>query len=344
MFTIHGKKGKKGANATLPASSAGSSAEVRTAGASGSSSLPLLTNTEKPTPTKKRERSNSQDSESNPEKKQDGRTSPGTAAPVPTPANDELVIDGHDSISSAGNSEEELDNLTDDEITRSIHKVSLDDNEESYSGAAKKPRLNIPDLVYIQKGLERREPISQVHYNAFMEHLLGKITDLSFKDCANLHIAWHGWGLGRGIVACLNPEAASYVKEVAKGFSLNGLNFRAWSKHEFGRRDIYSGHLPGICWQKRKKVDTIRWILNVNGLNGLGFQLISYINTPNGVVFRLEASKELSMELSKRKYLNAGIARVELKVLHLGPEVNKSSSTTDIIKVEDKTQTAEKQS
>ena len=54
----------------------------------------------------------------------------------------------------------------------------------------------IPDLVYIQKGLERREPISQVHYNAFMEHLLGKITDLSFKDCANLHIAWHGWGLG----------------------------------------------------------------------------------------------------------------------------------------------------
>ena len=134
------------------------------------------------------------------------------------------------------------------------------------------------------------------------------------------------------------------MKEVAKGFSLNGLNFRAWSKHEFGRRDIYSGHLPGICWQKRKKVDTIRWILNVNGLNGLGFQLISYINTPNGVVFRLEASKELSMELSKRKYLNAGIARVELKVLHLGPEVNKSSSTTDIIKVEDKTQTAEKQS
>ena len=85
--------------------------------------------------------------------------------------------------------------------------------------------------------------------------------------------------------------------------------------------------------------------MNVNGLNGLGFQLISYIKTPNGVVIRIEASEELSLEMSKRKnILNAGIAKIELKVSHLDPETNKSPPSDKVAAEEEKSQMAEKQS
>ena len=112
------KKGDKGACATLPVLSTGTSAVSRTtAGASSSSSNhpPKIDQ-----PTQKRARADSQDDVSNPEKKLDGRTTP------------EVSIKDEDS-------DGELGNLTDDEITKCIDKVSLNADVTTYSEAAKNP-------------------------------------------------------------------------------------------------------------------------------------------------------------------------------------------------------------
>ena len=76
----------------------------------------------------------------------------------------------------------------------------------------------------------------------------------------------------------------------------------------------FSGRLAGTCWQKRKPIDTINWIFNVNGLKKLDFYLISWLKTPQGVLLRFEASKELDFALATRKHiLNAGIAKIKLE-------------------------------
>jgi len=72
--------------------------------------------------------------------------------------------------------------------------------------------------------------------------------------------------------------------------------------------------LAGICWQKRKPLDTIKWIFNINGLKNLEFYLISWLKTPQGVLLRFESSQELNVALARRKHiLKAGIAKLKLE-------------------------------
>ena len=96
-------------------------------------------------------------------------------------------------------------------------------------------------------------------------------------------------------MACLNLETASFLKEVARKFTINELLFRAWGKTEFENRTIFSGHLAGTCWQKRKPLDTIKWILNLNGLKNLEFYIISWLKTPQGVfgIAKLKLEKKV---------------------------------------------------
>ena len=175
-----------------------------------------------------------------------------------------LELDKNDSLRSAATSgnknEVEIGNLTEEEMITQVESVTLEDVDDSYAGATKKPRLNLPNLVYIQKGRHHREPIQKLHYDAFIDYLLDHIMEMKVDQCAKVDIDWHGWGLGRGLVACLNPETASFVKEVASKFTINGLSFRAWRKTELGNRVIFSGRLAGTCWQKRKSLATIKWI------------------------------------------------------------------------------------
>ena len=295
-----GKKGggkhskEQGAfHVTLPGVDSAKNLLPRTSGASGSRNDQVG---EISNPTK-RVRDDSQD-ESNPGKKLDNKDSPMKSAPT---GSDTTV-------------EDEVGNLTEEEMITQITQVNLNDEAATYAGAAKRPRVNLPDLLYIQKGTERREPIQKVHYDAFIEYLLESIFNMKAEESAKVQIDWHGWGLGRGIVACLTPETASFVKEVASSFKFNGLLFKAWGKNEFGSRVLFSGRLAGLCWQKRKPLDTVKWIFNMNGLKNLEFYLISYIKTPQGVLLRFEASRELQLALAACGFtLNAGIAKLKLE-------------------------------
>ncbi|MCP3928584.1 MAG: hypothetical protein GY705_05725 [Bacteroidetes bacterium] len=284
---------------TLPAENSDSS--LRTTKASGSGqSLPGDNSTPK------RGRDYSLD-DPNPEKKLDDRE-------TPTKSSAESDDSECESIQT---------NLTEKELIEHVNQVSLhDDNADSYAAAAKKPKLDLPDLVYIQKGSERREPILKAHYDAFMENLLENIMKIPTDQAANIQIDWHGWGLGRGVIACLNPQSANFVKKIASEFTIRDLKFRAWSKHEWGKREIFSGRLPGVTWKSRKPVETLRWIMNLNGLKNADFHLLSYIKTPQGVLIRFESSRDLTVALRRRKFvLNAGIAklRLECKNAESGP-------------------------
>ena len=288
-------QGEKGALfVTLPSEDSDSRSLTRTSEATGSRNN--LTDGKSSNPSKRAREDSKGDT--NPEKK--------------------LELDKNDSLKTAAPSgsknEVEIGNLTEEELITQVESVTLDDVDDSYAGATKKSRLNLPNLVYIQKGRHKREPIQKLHYDAFIDYLLDHIMEMKVDQCAKVNIDWHGWGLGRGLVACLNTETASFVKEVASKFTINGLSFRAWLKTEFGTRIIYFGRLAGTCWQKRKPIDTIKWILNVNGLKNFEFYLISWLKTPQGVLLRFEASRELNVALATRKHiLNAGIAKLKLE-------------------------------
>ena len=59
-----------------------------------------------------------------------------------------------------------------------------------YAGATKKLRLNLPDLVYIQKGRDRREPIQKLQYHAFIDYLLDHIMEMKVEQGAKVDIDW----------------------------------------------------------------------------------------------------------------------------------------------------------
>ena len=287
---------------TLPEENPGGSPRTTKASSSGTS-LPG----DKSTPNK-RDREYSLD-DPNPEKKLDDRKTPRKSSAESDDSDGESI----------------QSNLTEKELIAHVEQVSLHDakdNAGSYATAAKKPKLDVPDLVYLQKGTLRREPISKAHYDAFMENLLENIMKMPTEQAANIQIDWHGWGLGRGVIACLNPDSAIFVKKIASEFSIRDLKFRAWSKTEFGKREIFSGRLPGTPWKSRKPLETIKWIMNFNGLKNADFHLLSYIKTPQGVLIRFESSRDLTLALRHRKFvLNVGIAklRLEFKNAESGP-------------------------
>ena len=101
---------------------------TRTSGASGSGKNQVVGDSSNPT---KRGRDDSQD-ESKPGKKLDNKASPMKSAPT-----------GSDTV------EDELGNLTEEEMITQIDQVSLNDKAVTYAGAAKKPRVNVPNLLYI---------------------------------------------------------------------------------------------------------------------------------------------------------------------------------------------------
>ena len=207
-------------------------------------------------------------------------------------------------------------NLTEKELSEHIVQVSSKDNNiaVSYAAAASKPKFDLPNLVYFQKGIKHREPVQKAHYDAFMKALLESIMKLPAEQSANINIDWHGYGLGRGVIACLNPVSANFVKQIASGFSIGDLKFRAWSKNEIEKREIFSGLLTGVPWKERKPLDTVKWIFHRNGLKNYSFHLLSYKKAPEGVFFRFEASRELSLALRRLNYvLNAGISNVRLE-------------------------------
>ena len=207
----------------------------------------------------------------------------------------------------------ELGNLSEKQLAEEVQKVTIDG--ESYAGAVKRAKLDIPFLVYLQKGQAKRDPIARSHYEAFIEFLLNGIMDLPVENAATIKIDWHGFGLGRGIIACLDQVTADAVKLAISNFKVGDLKFRGWLKNEFGARKVFTGFLMGAAWKKKNHVDTIKWIFRLNNIPNANFHLVSWTDTPTGVLVRFEANDELVERIKALNLrLKAGICTLKLKL------------------------------
>ena len=52
-----------------------------------------------------------------------------------------------------------------------VQEVAAKQVTQSYAGAASKPVVDMNNLLYVQKGQERREPIPKALFTAFMQRL-----------------------------------------------------------------------------------------------------------------------------------------------------------------------------
>ena len=86
-----------------------------------------------------------------------------------------------------------------------------------------KPKLDLPNLVYLHAGIEKRLPIEKYHYEQFIEFLQDKLFDLKSEE---IEIDWYGYGLSRGIIGCQNVATAIFIKEVISNFEVGDKSER----------------------------------------------------------------------------------------------------------------------
>ena len=80
--------------------------------------------------------------------------------------------------------EDELQNLSEDEIRSKIDVIFVDEPVEV---------LDSPFIIYLHAGIHRRNPITEDDYDAFLKYIL-------YKSCDERYISWHGFGSGRCII------------------------------------------------------------------------------------------------------------------------------------------------
>ena len=185
----------------------------------------------------------------------------------------------------------------------------------TYAEAASKKKIVYQHLTYLQKGQQRREPITKALFLTFMSSLqsiMWKMPKLEF-DCIN--IDWSDHHLGRGLIACMDESSSRFVKKQAEVFNFEGQTVRAWLKDEFGTTNSYQTFLHNEVWIDIRGPQALGWILEKNGLLNKGkFQVISYKKQKKGVFMRFEADDELAKAIDGHGHsLRAGICRVVLK-------------------------------
>ena len=121
------------------------------------------------------------------------------------------------------------------------------ENDGTYASAASKPEVDIKNLVYIQKGHERREPITMPLFLAFMVKLNETIWALPEDEFEKVNIAWSDHALGRGLIASMDPETTVFVKKAAETFNHEGQTVRGWTRDQFGIQKYIKDFCTLLC-------------------------------------------------------------------------------------------------
>ena len=203
------------------------------------------------------------------------------------------------------------ENLTKEEVA----KIAGNQSGSTYAAAAKKPAINEKWLLYLQNGKERRDPIAKPLFLTFMSNLQSRMWKLPKEDFDKINLDWSDHHLGRGLIACMDENSATFVKAEAEAFNFEGQTVRAWLKDEFGTLTTYQAFLHNEVWGDIRGPQAIGWILEKNGLLDKGkFQVISYQRHKKGVFCRFEADASLEKAINEHGHtLRAGICRVVLK-------------------------------
>ena len=184
----------------------------------------------------------------------------------------------------------------------------------SYSDAAKKqPKNMYPYALYIQKGKERREPITRAHFKSFEEKLFNARMQLSFEENQKIFIDWIAYRDGHGVVTTMDQHSAAFVKSLAADFLFqeNGkenVHTRGWAWWERADAWIIQGFLHGQLWRdpKKKPKHLLAQVLKMNGISG-EFDLISWDtkNNIHGVFVSFEPKGDLISKLCNKSKLMA---------------------------------------
>ena len=203
------------------------------------------------------------------------------------------------------------ENLSQEEVA----EIAGNHGGSTYAAAAKKPAINYKWLIYLQKGKERREPIAKPLFLTFMSNLQSRMWKLPKVEFDMINLDWSDFHLGRGLIACMDENSATFVKAEAEAFNFEGQTVRAWLKDEFGTLTTYQAFLHNEVWGDIRGPQAIGWILEKNSLLDKGkFQVISYQRRKKGVFCRFEASDSLEKAIDEHGHtLRAGICRVVLK-------------------------------
>ena len=200
----------------------------------------------------------------------------------------------------------EMKNLTNKELVNQVEKVIMDDSK------TKDDKLNLPNLVYLHAGIEKRLPIEKYHYEEFIEFLQDKIFEL---ESDNIEINWYGFGLSRGIIGCQDAVTAKFVKEVASNFEVGGQKFKGWMKNEYGdltKKCAFTGFLDGKYWQVKDPKESLRLIFKRNKIEE-NFFLIEYEKTSKGIQVIFETWGDVPKAIEQKKnLLNAGLSKLKL--------------------------------
>ena len=272
----------------------------------------------------------------------DGNTSSGKKSELDSLTNSNLNSFVESVHNMAVSTPKELPNLTEKELAENVDRVHLECSDGSYAGAVKQTKLDVPYLVYFQKSIERREPVTRAQYEALITKLLNDLMDkVNVETAFNVNIDWHGFGLGRGLIACADQSTADQIKNFISNFKIGETQFRGWLKDEFGDRIIGKGFLSGKPWADRNAVDAMKWIFKLNKIQEPKFQLVAWTatkgkdNIVNGVHVRFECKDEnLATQICKiqnesKKGLKAGLCRFYVTLKKVTGDGNKHSGKAD---------------
>ena len=184
----------------------------------------------------------------------------------------------------------------------------------SFAEAVKKQTKNLyPYALYIQKGKERREPITRAHFKSFEENLFNARMQLSFEDNQKINIDWIAYRDGHGVVTTMDQHSAAFVKGLAAEFQFKTesgtVHTRGWSRWERSDQWVIQAFFHGQIWRdpKKKPKHLLAQVLKMNNIPAGEFEILSWDckNNMHGAFVCFCPSGGLIGELLNRKKLMA---------------------------------------
>ena len=244
--------------------------------------------------------------------------------------------------------DKDLEDLTDENLSKINDEMTGRDSKAkpgSYASAVKKKKELLPYCLYVQKGTERREPISKKFFAQFQKEIWLNKTKLKPSESHRIKIKWVSWRNGYGIIAALDEYTQEWIKVLACKFELESQKCRAWARWERPEATVVRGFLHGELWKEpsMKSKYVISTILEQNEFPEGTFTVLTWNASSNGIWLAFEPYGELLVALTQRLKENPTIdgitgdltlsmslrkERTKKEILDSRPSGSRSTKTT----------------
>ncbi len=158
-------------------------------------------------------------------------------------------------------------------------------------------------VLYLHRGQDEagKAAVNAATFDQFTEKVYEDILSMDEILRKNIRLKWMQYKDGKGQILCADAETATWVKQEASSFKIEGIPSRAWSRDELGQRIVFQGPISGLFRQRRQGPRAISEILKLNGWTPQKgrFQVLTYDATYNGVYIRFQADDKLAAFLEE---------------------------------------------